>query len=584
MRHEVLPPGVHGPSLRWYRPSGLAYLAVRSTWRFWITGRHLWGKGDNATFLHDATVDYRGAPVERLSRARWRRLAWRWSTTGIPALLWLYRPWLAYTYLTLAAAAGGWAAYRAVAAWWPAREVRRDFVVPTWQVVCRVVGEKYSRRAAVRSIQLPAGFGLETEAEADLVVRIHLPAVPLDEGVKKRIATSAGERLGIKDPVAAWMVRGARAYVDLSPRKLPPAKLVYAEVRQLVLDASPSKPLVGLAAGRVPVYADLDNDGPHMGVSAGTGAGKSTLMRLVLSRRMAAGVGVICCDYKVISHQWLRRIAAEDPHRAVYVTDEPEISETILSVFAEFTRRREILKTRPEELASFRKVDLVVEELNSTADLLRRWWREERKRLMQEAKDLGEDVSAADFPTVPEAVDALGVLVQAGRELGIHVHLLGQRLDASAISPRGGGAIRESLSNRFLSRYTKKAWMMLADSVPFQAFPGGPAGVWAAIHGGEVSFLRVPFTTNDEAYALAMSGEVPAGPVLGGARLIPARDQKRLVTLPEAWESIRGCPSLPALQKAVQRARPPVLGKRGNADLFDLRALEALYDAPALIR
>ena len=561
MRTETLPPGIHGPSLRWYRPSGLAYWLVRSTVRFWITGRPVWGPGDNATFLRDATIDRRGGPREKLTRARWRRLAWRWGAVGVPVLLYALLGWWAIlTYLTFAAGGAGYLGRRALLE----HRESREFVYPTWQVVARVLGEKYSRRAAVRAVQLTPD---------PLEARIHLPVVPLDDGQRKRIVASAAERLGIADPSASWTVRGAVAHVDIRPRVHPPMSLTYAEVRRLVLDADMSKPFIGLGPGRTPVYADLDNDGPHIGVSAGTGAGKSTLLRLVLARRMADGVGLVVCDYKVTSHPFARRIAAEDPHRAVYATEEHEISEAILAVYAEFMRRREVLKTRPEDLSTFRPVDLLVEELNSLASKLRTWWGHERRRIAQEAKDREEPVPY--LPVVPECVDALGALVQMGRELRVHVHVAAQRLDASILAPKDGGAVRESFQNRFLAKYTKKAWDMLCGGIPFQAFPGGPRGIWVAVVNGEVTFFRVPLMSDTEAYQLAMSGEPPAGPVLGGARLIRPHEQGRLVTLGEAWELL-GYPSRDALVKAVQRAQIPAAGQQGNAKLYDYRALESV--------
>jgi hypothetical protein len=573
MENEHLRPGLHGPSLRWYTPKGVAYWALRSTVRYWITGRPVFGRGDNATFLHDATADYRGGPVEKLTRARWRRLARRWGAVGLPVLLWTWSCWAVLVYLVVALAGGGWLLWRAVAAWWPHRENVREFVLPTWAVVAKVLGEKYSRRAALRAVELPPGFGWEDAGETDLMVRIHLPLVPLDDGIKKRLVSSAAERLGIADPAASWMVKGTRAHVDISPRKLPPRTLTYSEVRTLVLDASERKPFLGLAAGRTPVYADLDNDGPHVGISAGTGAGKSTLLRLMLARRVLAGVGLVVCDYKVTSHPWARRIAQADSSRCIYVTDEPEISEAILAVFAEFMRRREVLKTRPDELDTFRPIDLLVEELNSLASRLRTWWGHERRRIIQDAKDHEEPVPYV--PVVPEAVDALGQLVQMGRELRVHVHVAAQRLDASILAPKDGGAVRESFQNRFLAKYTKKAWDMLCGGIPFQAFPGGPRGVWAAVVNGEVTFFRVPFMTDQEAYCLAMSGEAPTGPVLGGRTYV--RRLERLVTLAEAVEILPARPSLDALRKRVQRAELTAVGRRGNADQFDLADLERLF-------
>lgn len=553
---------------------------TRGLWRYFVTGRPLFGAGDNATFLRDATVDRRGGPVEKLSRARWRRVARRHAALTVPAAL-LACDWRAtVAYATLALLVAAVYAVRLLILWWPQRSVRAEFVIPTWQVVARILGVPPRRRDAVRSVQLPAGFGRDVDDEtgeaAPLVVRIHLPAVPLDEGVRKRIATAAGQRLGIAEVAAEWTIRGGRAYVDLSHRVHAPAVLAFRDVRTLWLEASPTRPFVGLAAKRVPVYADLDNDGPHMGVSGGTGTGKSTLLRGVLAKRVQSGAGLVIGDYKVTSHPWARRIAQTSSDRVVYVCDEEPISDAILAVYAEFERRRELLKTDASALVGVRPVDLLIEELNSLASRLRTWWGHERRRILADARQEGEETPYV--PTVPPCLDALAALVQMGRELEIRVHFAAQRLDASALSPKDGGAIRESITNRFLAKYTKAAWNMLCAGVPYEAFPGGPRGIWTAVVGGEVTHFRVPNLSNDEAYELAMSGAEPTGPVLGAARWLPAPERKALsCTLGEAWELIPGCPSLDALRKSVQRAALEPTGRRSNALCYEMADLLALY-------
>lgn len=548
------------------------HVLVRGVWRYLITGRPLWGAGDNATFLRDATVDYRNGPVERLTRARWRRVARRHTGLTVPTALAACDWRLVAAYALLLAGVGATLGTRMLLHWWPAREVRREYVVPTWTVVARILGVPARRREAIRAVQLPEGFGTENVGDEELVVRIHLPMVALDEGTQKRIATAAGQRLGIVDPSASWVIRGARAHVDITPRAHAPRALTFADVRQLWLDASPTAPLVGLGPKRTPVYADLDNDGPHIGVSGGTGTGKSTLMRIILAKRVAAGAGLVVCDYKVISHVWARRIATEHPDRVVYVVDEGPISEAIMAVYGEFERRRTLLKTDASALDGCRPIDLVVEELNSLASRLRTWWGHERRALLAEAKEAGMD--APYVPVVPPCVEAMGALVQMGRQLNIRVHFAAQRLDASILSPRDGGAVRESITNRFLAKYTKAAWNMLCAGVPFEAFPGGPRGIWTAVVSGEVTHFRVPMMTDDQAYQLALSGPAPTGPVIGAGRWAPA-EKAALVTLGEVWE-LHGWSSLDALRKAVQRAGLEAAGRQGNAYTYDPLALRGL--------
>lgn len=551
---------------------------ARGAWRYLVTGRPLYGPGDNATFLRDATVDHRGGPTEKLTRARWRRVARRNAAITVPAALAACDWRLLAAYVLAVAAAGIGYGARQLARWYPQRAVRAEYVVPAWTVTAKILGVPVRRRDAIRAVQLPDGFGGEVVDESvELCVRIHLPLVQLNEGTQKRIAQAAGQRLGIPDPSASWVIRGARAHVDLSPKVSAPRTLAFADVRHYWTDASPTRPFAGLGAKRTPVFADLDNDGPHIGVSGGTGTGKSTLLRLILAKRVQSGAGVVVCDYKVNSHPFLRRLAAEHPDRVVYVVDEEPISEAIMAVFGEFQRRRELLKSDPDALADVRPIDLVVEELNSLADRLRTWWGHERRRQLAEAKELGEDVPYV--PVVAPCVEALAALVQMGRGLLIRCHFAAQRLDAAALSPRGGGAIRESITNRFLAGYTKATWNMLCAGVPFQAFPGGPRGIWTACVGGEVTFFRVPPLSNDEAYQLALSGPTPTGPVIGAGRWVPAA-KVALVTLGEAWE-LHGWSTRDALAKAVQRAQLKHRGLRGNAKLYDIRELQALSGVPA---
>jgi len=541
-------------------------------WRYLVTGRPLWGPGDNATFLHDATVDYRGGPVERLTHARWRRVLRRHAALTAPTLLACYDRQAAIVYASLMITAGLTVAVLALVDWWPQRQVRREYVYPTWTVVAKVIGQPARRRDAVRAIALPAGFGTEDVTDEELSVRIHLPVVALDEGTRRRIADAAGQRLGIPDPSASWVVRGTSAHVDLSPRASVPRVLRFADVRTYWTDASATRPFVGMGPKRQPVHADLDNDGPHIGISGGTGTGKSTLLRIILAKRAASGAGIVVCDYKVNSHPFLRRLAREHPDRAVYAVDEEPISEAILAVFGEFQRRRELLKTDPDALMDCRPIDLVIEELNSLAERLTKWWGHERRRILAEAKALDEDTPYV--PVVPPCVDAMAALVQMGRELLVRVHFAAQRLDAAVLSPRNGGAVRESITNRFLAKYTKKTWAMLAAGVPYQAFPGGPRGIWTAVVGDEVTHFRVPPLSDDEAYALALSGPAPAGPVIGSARWAPV-EPVRKVALGEAWELL-GAPSLDALRKAVNRAQLAPTGRKGNALLYDVRELEGV--------
>ncbi len=88
------------------KPKGHRF--IRAAFRYFITGRPVFGKGDNASFWRDATVDYRGGPVEKLTRARWRRVARRWAALVVPAGLaaWDWRAAALYALLASCGLAG----------------------------------------------------------------------------------------------------------------------------------------------------------------------------------------------------------------------------------------------------------------------------------------------------------------------------------------------------------------------------------------------------------------------------------------------------------------------------------------------
>src|SRR3982751_3173754 len=112
-------------------------------WRYFVTGVELRGKGDNATFLMDATEDHRPGVYVKLTRARWRRVARRWAGVAVPGCLTaahlIHRPlhalgligpspwgWVLIGYLSvLVSLAASFGVYRLVK-WFPPRVPRDD--------------------------------------------------------------------------------------------------------------------------------------------------------------------------------------------------------------------------------------------------------------------------------------------------------------------------------------------------------------------------------------------------------------------------------------------------------------------------
>ena len=610
--HGGVIPHVRGIRLGVDSWTGAAYLAARSGFRYFITGRPILAAGDNATFLHDASVDYRNRPYERLTRARWRRVARRWAFVATPSGLlvaekaadltefawqhfgatppgWTDVPYgnLLQAYaVAMPVGIGAWA-YPKVRHAWKMREPRREFILPAARVLCAVTGTRFHRRQALQMIDLPPGWGEELEDGAEpMAVRVHLPQVPLDSRRKNKITETVGARLGMPDALADWHDAGGRAWVDLRPAALPPSTLTYADVQEAIEAAPMERPVVGMSVGRVIHTADFDNDSPHLAASGGTGAGKSTLFRLILPQRMAHGAGLVVLDFKKWSHDWARGLPR---NRVIYVHRIGEIHETCVAIGEELQRRIE-LDSR-EDLDTLRTVDVLVEEANTLIPMLRRYWTELRAEIKRTNRAALEDDPYADVtepPVTSPAVLALEMLVNMGRELHMHAHYAGQRLSASIFGGNGGDK-RASFQTRFLAKWDRTAWKMLAGDVRYMVCPGGPRGIWALVQGGTATIIRVPNVSTGEARALALSSPEPRVPVLPGHYGGPVLDMSpddvrevddRRVRLSEAVELLPGkAVTLKSLRMARnQDARFPTPIEQGGPGRPDLYSLEALIE------
>lgn len=547
---------------------GFACRACPRPWRFFVTGMELWGHGDNATFLHDATEDYRRKPLETLSRARWRRVVMRWGILGVPLLLastyaaakavsWTWRlfdalppgwselpwGWFLFAYACAGGIAGITFGGAQVAAWWAVREVRNTFIFPAADVLSRVTGVRLRRRDKLAAIELPAGFGEEAEEGAEPEpVRVYVPEVALDAAMKKRIADNVGARLGLPEPIAKWTESGVpQRYVDLYPQAVPPKTVSIEDLMEELLAGDIDHPLVGVMTGGRVSRMDFKNDSPHSLGSAGSGAGKSTLYKLIAMQRLRHGGYAIILDFKKWSHlRWAGRL----PAGRVRIEDEvARISDVLASVLDELMWRKSFNLEDEAKLDELPTLDVFVEEINTLLPLLVDYWtaftaeqkvraRIRVRKAKEEIKDSGATrdevpdhllaeleeaeealIAAMSLPKKSPAVQAIRYGVNLGREFRIHFHFIGQSIDAAAA---GGRNTRESFRTRMLARWDAKTWKMLADGIPFVACPSGDVGIWAHVHGGEYEIVRVPYVPDAFAVEYVLGGARPSLPMFHG--------------------------------------------------------------------
>lgn len=546
------------------RCEGVSCRTCPRPWRYFVTGMELWGHGDNATWLQAATEDYRRKPTEKLTRARWQRVARRWVGLGIPLLLlllhgsalitrrgatvvkadtprWATLPygWILAGYFGFAALLGIMYGGYLFAAWWPVRRVRKVYIYPAARELAKITGSRFRRRTALAQIVIPPDFSeAPEEGTAPTPPRVYVPDVVLDDGMKKRIADRVGARLGLPDATPKWTEAGVEcAYCDLMPASLPPADVTLEELMEALLAAPLERPIIGMSAGRITVHMDFLNDSPHTLGSAASGAGKSTLYKFIAMQRMRHGAFAIFLDFKKWSHlRW-----AGDPRLAgrVVIQDEIEgIHETLCKVLSELIYRKGFPREEEAKLAELRTIDVYVEEINTLMDLLVEYWKmyvsrrkQEARRAIRLAKDaldeakaegdeLGvheakakieeaenELAEAMGLPVTSPALQALRFGVNLGREFRIHFHFIGQSIDARAA---GGRNTRASFRTRMLARWDEADWKMLAKGIPFVRCPSGAVGIWAHVHGSEVEIVRVPRVDDKAAVEYVLAGPVPS--------------------------------------------------------------------------
>lgn len=594
-------------------------LPLRAAGRYFLTGASLRGPGDNATFLHAATVDYRARPYLTLTGPLWQRLARRNGAITVPVLM------LSWTGVDTLAGAVGWdlpgpeprlwhtLTYEGLlllaAFCWAVARSRRglrdrkrnaEFVDPAARTLCKILKRRYVKRDARRMISIPRGWGQDEGG----TVRIFFPDdTVFTKAMRTQIESNVGAKLGLPNPRAEWAENNA--WVELSPPPLPSDDPVTLESMATALAECPEDEIVcGRLAGNRIMRVSLADDSPHLAMSGTTGSGKSVFVRWILRQRMMLGEGVIILDPKRFSHmRWANRFPAE---RLLYAVTDEELHDAWLAVGAEIARR---IALPLDKLEDQRRVWIVAEEINAQIKKLTRHWKGVRQSIIRPARALLADCEKAcggskqdglamaeeqdpdimaklDPPVTSPAVVALQESVFMGRELRMHMLVAAQRLDA-AVFGGGGGAVRGSFGGgRFMAKWDKPLWKMLADGIPYQAWPGGKRGIWGVARQDTFEIFRVPWLEELAMADVLADGAPVYGPVLGqqGDRPVVDSGQPREVVqgvtlatavgqLPRRADGTER--TLDSLRRASGRTGFPVaIGQEGVAKLYDLAELE----------
>ncbi len=503
------------PLISWHGEHARLPLPIRILGRYFIIGQELRGPGDNATFLHRATVDYRARPYTRLTGPKWQRLARRHAAITVPILIALLSWKLALCYLAvLLAASAAWMIGRGWQAW-RERAVRKEWTRPAAQVLCSLIGRKYTRRRAREMISVPRSW---PDGEAVIT----MPAgTALSPRLKEQIVRNLTARLGLKQASADWREAGSQVTLYLKNTPLPPARVEFTDLLDKIKALPDDQWLAGVKTGGGLVTCSLAEDSPHIAMSGAAGTGKTVLARSLAVQRLLRGDGIIITDPKRFSHWRWAGGGKLSKEQVIYAYRDADLHETWLAVGEEIARRIELPE---EELEQQRRVFVIVEEANVQAKKLIRYWRGLRKQIIATAKqaqadDADFDPADLDPPVQSPAIVAMQETVCMGREIKVHVVVAAQRLSASVFGGNGGD-IRESFQGgRFIARWDRKLWKMLVDTMAYVACPESGRGLWGLARGEDFSIFRALLLEEAMATELASSvAMATSGPVLGGQR------------------------------------------------------------------
>jgi hypothetical protein len=446
-------------------------------WRF-FTGNHL-----NGVPRTDAGWFIRGR--ELVNRAKYPRPGW-----------WSYQPRVLRALIRLSAML---ALFEGTLAWFLHRQGllvcvalsgAALVVLCTWRLY-RVYVEWSFQHHTLSPLALAASPTLDLpprEIEAGMLYRdgwLKLPVPPhwttggSDGSKLTELTRLANQRIGGDWKVETQLKR-LPFYILLMRRPEPKESFSYEELLPLVMRNRPGNVILGIQADNEITYADVYEMYPMIGLSMGTGAGKSSFFRSFIAQESYWGVDDFdVCDVKMVSIAGMEEVPGLRIHRSPQ-----EIRDAIHDTRTEMERRYQLLLQDPKR--KFPRKYLILEEQNAFAILTGIEW----------AESGGKGID-------PVWNDVKLLIVMA-RQVGIHLIGAYQLLLANVTG--NDSTIRTQMSLKILSRFTPQAWDLLVGERPREKTSNIP-GRAVAVMEGERRRFQIPFVTVEEAMDLVKRGK-----------------------------------------------------------------------------
>ena len=379
-----------GTALRWEMMRGAARLAWRMVALWWVSLLLmlpvLWLI---AHVAHGAPWYLRPVPVLMLNVALF----------GAPFGYWLMRRLITEHGLTLHYPARGetWE-WRTVEIAVGRRSWERDVVMPLGKALASQLQLSPLDREIRSWLTVPRNF--RNEGGRPVEVRLPQGYIGQDKA-RASVVSTAGERLGLRDPLALWHLEGSQPRLLIYPPSLPPTQVLFGDVRDWLESAPEYHPLLGMVSEAKALHAEMIKDSPHIAVNGGPGAGKSTFMKNVGMQVMHWGWGLVILDWKMTeAFDWAKGLPG-----VTYVTRIEDIHDMGVRIGQEVDIRKE------SGMSGRANVLVIGDEWNATADLLNAYW--------QDLRSTADVEERKTMPLKSPAMRGFATLDFAGREFGM---------------------------------------------------------------------------------------------------------------------------------------------------------------------
>jgi len=331
------------------------------------------------------------------------------------------------------------------------------------------------------------------------------------------------------------------AHVTLSGETDPNGNVTVPGIIEEIRTAGVNDLILGIGQESRVTQVSLQNDSPHLALSADSGKGKSVVVRCILPQVLLRGGIAAILDNKLVSHPWARGL-----HNVAYCDDIAKIHDFLVWLDAELNRRAQFIRGHTDIHGGLTgspgpRMMIVLEELNLMMNRLRTYWAELLSEDKARPKDMRENL-----PSMSPAIRAMENASYIGRELKVHLLFVSQRLSAKATA--GSGDVRMNMGTRILAGYDAATWDMLVGKQTPMPAPSKIRGrMQVNVKGGDLHETQIAFFTHAEARELAATGNgcVPAklrrltefdGPDVPAAGSAEAPDLLRNASQPPAGE------------------------------------------------